>query len=461
MSARKEKILIVEDDQFLREQLWFNLKADHTICQAADGPGGLEAVRKEKPDLVLLDLHLPPSGSSREGLNLLREIRRKGFDSAVIVMTGDQKKESSFQAIEEGAYDYFRKPMDLDELKLIVRRALGRLRIERENRQLRERLRPQGSFEGIIGSSKAIRQVFDAIRRVAATDTTVLILGESGTGKELVARAIHNLSERKDAPFVDVQCSALPENLIESELFGRERGAYTGAVSSMAGRFEMAHLGTLFLDEIGTMSQALQSKLLRVLEQRHFQRLGGKETIQTNFRLITATNEDLETGLRDGTFREDLYFRIHVFPIRVPPLRERREDIPLLAEHFLKLFCASRGTKVKTLSRDAMDHLDRHSWRGNVRELENIIQTLVLTADGDRIQASDLPPHLMELTSEEIRRFHQLSGDRISLSTEVAKFESQLVQLALNKAGGVKVEAAQILGIDKNRMMYLCRKYEL
>jgi DNA-binding NtrC family response regulator len=456
-----DRVLIVEDDRQLREQIAWSLRDGHEVLQAGDRAEGLAALLEKRPDLVLLDLHLPPGRGTREGMSLLREIHKRGFDPVVIVMTGDESRESALRAIEEGAWDYFRKPMDLGELKMIIRRALEKQRIERENRQLRERLRQQASFEEILGRSEGMKRVFDSIRRVAEGDTTVIIRGESGTGKELVARAIHHASDRREEPFIAVQCSALPEQLVESELFGHERGAFTGAIASRQGRFELADRGTLFLDEIGTLSPAIQTKLLRVLEQKRFERVGGKQTLHVDVRFISATNEDLEARLREGRFRDDLYYRVNVFPVQIPPLRERREDIPLLVDHFLRIFCNARGVPIKSISGEALEHLTRYVWKGNVRELENVVQNLVLRTDGGTITGSDLPAYLAELSADDVQRLSATPGNHFSLPGEMERFEAQLLQLALKKAGGVKVEAARLLGIDKNRMMYLCRKHHI
>ncbi|MBI4161733.1 MAG: sigma-54-dependent Fis family transcriptional regulator [Acidobacteria bacterium] len=462
MENGRSKVLIVEDDRLLREQLWWALKAEYRVLQAGDREEGLQSVRRERPDLVLLDLHLPPDLGSKEGLQLLREIRRHAPESAVIVMTADADKECALRAIEAGAYDYFRKPFDLQELGLIIRRALERVRMEKENRLLRERLSGEISFHGILGISREMRDVFEAVRRVAECDATVILLGESGTGKDMVARAIHEASPRRAGPFVAVQCSAIPEHLIESELFGHEKGAYTGAVDSRPGRFEMASGGTLFLDEVGTMSPAIQAKLLRVLEQQEFLRLGGKTPVRVDVRVITATNEDLVALMRDGRFREDLYFRIHVFPIQLPPLRRRREDIPLLADHFLKALCSANGLPPKTLTGEAMARLVESAWRGNVRELRNFITTLVLTADGDRITPADLPAGLAAGPAPGAEPDLLAGvGNGMSLPEAIAGFEVRLLRRALDKAGGIKMDAAKLLGIDKNRMMYLCRKHQL
>jgi len=455
------RILIVDDDRHLREQIAWSLKSEHTVSEAGDRTSGLAALRNAPPDLVLLDLHMPPGRGVREGMHLLEEIRNAGLDTLVIVMTGDEAKESALHAIEAGAYDFFRKPVELAELKLIIRRALEKQRIERENRRLKEQLRQRTPFDEILGHSEAMRRVFEAIRRVAGGDTTVILRGESGTGKELVARAIHGASDRKDGPFVAVQCSALPEGLIESELFGHEKGAFTGAIAARQGRFEMAHGGTLFLDEIGTLSPMVQAKLLRVLEGKQFERVGGKQMVHVDVRLISATNEDLEDRIRQGGFREDLYYRINVFPIVLPPLRERREDIPLLVDHYLRCFCQARGTPPKSIAPDALEQLQRHAWKGNVRELVNVVQNLVLTTDGSRIVAADLPKQLAALPFEAAPEAVKLDGHPIDLPAAVVRFEQQLMEQALARAGGVKAEAARLLGIDKNQMMYLCRKHRL
>jgi two-component system response regulator PilR (NtrC family) len=458
-----ERILVVDDDRQLREQIAWSLKGDYTISEAGDREQALAVAARERPDLLLLDLHLTPGRGPAEGMSVLEEIRRERLDTQVIVMTGETAREPALRAIEAGAYDYFRKPIDIPELKLVIRRALEKQRLERENRRLHERLVEQAPFQDIIGRSAAMRRVFDLILRVADGQTTVILRGESGTGKELVARAIHDAG-RLSGPFVAVQCSALPEPLIESELFGHERGAFTGAIASRPGRFELADGGTLFLDEIGTLSLPLQAKLLRVLERREFERIGGKRTFKVNLQLITATNEDLEKRIEAGTFREDLYFRINVFPIYIPPLRERREDIPLLARHFLLSVCRARAIEPKTIDDAAMERLAAHDWRGNVRELENVVQSLVLRVDGGTITVKDLPdavsrarvPVAPGLSGEAGK-----AGGGIDLARAVDRFEGQMLQMALTRAGGVKAEAARLLGIDKNRMMYLCRKHRI
>jgi DNA-binding NtrC family response regulator len=455
-----ERILVVDDDRQLREQIAWSLKGEYTILQAGDRAGALAAAVRDRPDLLLLDLHLTPGRGPGEGIGVLEEIRKERLDAQVIVMTGETASEPALRAIEAGAYDYFRKPIDISELKLVIRRALEKQRLERENRRLRERLVEQTPFSDIIGRSAGMRRVFDLILRVADGQTTVILRGESGTGKELVARAIHNAA-RRPGPFIAVQCSALPEQLIESELFGHERGAFTGAIASRPGRFELADGGTLFLDEIGTLSLALQAKLLRVLERREFERIGGNKTFRVNVQLITATNEDLEKRIEAATFREDLYFRINVFPIYIPPLRERREDIPFLARHFLEAACRAKGIEPKSIDEPAMEHLTACDWRGNVRELENAIQSLVLRVDGRSITAGDLPEAVSRARLPDASALPAAGAEALDLAGAVERFELQMLQMALTRAGGVKTEAARLLGIDKNRMMYLCRKHRI
>src|SRR3989449_3445207 len=370
----RHKLLIVDDDLFLQEQLGWALKDDFDLVQCHDRESALQSAVEERPDLVLLDLHLPPTEMLADGLQNINEIRRADSQTVIIVMTGDENTEAPLQAVEAGAYDYFRKPIDMRELRIIINRALERQRIERGNIRLPREIEGRYSFSRLIACSEPMMEVFAAIRKVADSNATVSLRGESGTGKELVARAIHHNSSRRDRPFVSVSCAALPESLIEAELFGHEKGAFTGASGMVAGRFERADGGTLFLDEIGALSLALQSKLLRVLEEREVTRLGGKKTIKVDIRLITATNEDLEQAIADHRFREDLYYRMHVVPIHLPPLRERREDIPLLAGHFIRQFCQELGGKQKRTDLEALQYLMDDCWKGNVGHLENLSQ---------------------------------------------------------------------------------------
>jgi two-component system response regulator PilR (NtrC family) len=462
------KILIVDDDPALQEQLAWALKRDFELVQCLDRESALQAATREFPDLVLLDLHLPPTNLLNDGLKNIGEIRRGNPEAVVIVMTGDEQTETPLRAIEEGAYDYFRKPIDLRELRMIINRALERQRIERENKRLRREIESRYSFSQIIGYSEQMMEVFEAIRRVADSSATVILRGESGTGKELVARAIHFNSVRRGGPFISVNCAALPEGLIEAELFGHEKGAFTGAQGMVEGRFERADGGTLFLDEIGALGLPLQSKLLRVLEEREFMRLGGKNTIRVNVRLISATNENLEDAIAAGRFREDLYYRINVVPIKLPPLRDRREDIPLLLDHFMRRFSEEHGSN-KRLDAEAIHYLMDYTWKGNVRELENLVQRLVLMIEGDTIMASHLPPHILnqelvfrpsaeEQSGQSLRTLPEAG---LHFDGDVARYEYDLLRAALERAGGVKIKAAELLSLNKDRMKYLCKKYNL
>ena len=465
----RNKLLIIDDDPILQDQLAWALKQDFELTLCSDRESGLKSAAGERPDLVLLDLHLPPSLALGDGLQNIVDMRRANPDSVIIVMTGDEKTDTPLHAIEAGAYDYFRKPIDLRELRVIINRAIERQRIERENARLRREIEGRYSFSQIIGYSEPMTEVFGAIRRVADSNATIIVRGESGTGKELVAKAIHYNSSRNTGPFISVNCAALPETLIEAELFGHERGAFTGALGTVEGRFERADGGTLFLDEIGALGVPLQAKLLRVIEEREVTRLGGKRSIKVDIRLITATNENLEEAVAQGRFREDLYYRVNVVPVFLPPLRERREDIPLLVDYFAHRFCQEHSVKDKRVDREAILYLTDYSWKGNVRELENLIQRLVLMTDGDTITTSHLPPHILN----EAPRFKPaapVAGDRsrpiipetgLNLEQEVARHEYELLRAALERAGGVKIRAAEMLGLNKDKMKYLCKKYNL
>ncbi len=449
------RILIVEDDPFLLEQLSWVLKGKFTVASARDAAEGRAKIESD-PDLFLFDLRLPPSGTVEEGFGLLREARRRDPDATVVIMSGESERREALRAVELGAFDFFRKPVDSAELLLILGRALERRRLLAENRALRLETRPAGPFDRLIGSSAPMQRLFEDIRKVAPSDATVLIVGESGTGKDLVAHAIHDGSHRSNRPFVAVNAAALPESLAESELFGHEKGAFTGAISSRPGRFELASGGTLFLDEVGTLSPAVQAKLLRAIESRQIERVGGRRGIPVDLRLISATNEDLEARVAQGAFREDLYYRINTIPLRIPPLRERLEDLPLLSEHFLAKFGERHRRPRRRLSDGVLARLLEHPWKGNVRELEHVIEMLVLFSDREEIGEEDLPRVLRGRTAPS-------SGTASSLpfAQAVEQFERKLLADAIAEARGVKAEAARRLGLDGNQIKYLCRKYGL
>ena len=383
------------------------------------------------------------------------------IDTLVIVLSSDDTKATALKVIDAGSYDYFLKPVDADVLRHLLNRAVEKLHIQRENRILREEVSRKKSLGDLVGAADSMRHVFEAIKRMARANTNVIIRGESGVGKELVARAIHQTGPRRNRALISVNCAALPEALMEAELFGYEKGAFTGALGTKEGRFELAQGGTLFLDEIATLSPALQSKLLRVLEDRSLTRLGGKKSIKVDFRLVSATNEDLEEMVRQGTFREDLYYRIHVVPIFVPSLRERVEDIPVLADHFASVYCAANGFPLKRIDDEAMAALKRYSWPGNVRELENALQRLVIMTDGDTITLKDLPADMSQSSLRKSSNGFHLPSSGIHLDKEIETFERRWLQEALEHAKQNKVEASRLLGVDRNRLNYLCRKYNL
>src|SRR5271155_3495180 len=401
------------------------------------------------------------SGGLRECTELLSRLAVGDIDTLVIVLSTDQTKTTALKVIDAGCYDYFIQPIDTDVLRLLLERSIEKLHIQRENRILREEISRKNSLGDLIGATDAMRHVFDSIKRMARASTNVIIRGESGVGKELVARALHEESPRRNRSFISVNCAALPEGLIEAELFGYERGAFTGAVATKEGRIELAHQGTLFLDEIATLTPALQSKLLRVLEDRSLTRLGGKKSMKVDFRLVSATNEDLEDMVRQGRFREDLYYRIHVVPIFVPALRERVEDIPVLADYFVSVYSAANGFPAKHIDDEAMSALKRYAWPGNVRELENALQRLVIMTDGDVITLKDLPADMSQSGPRHSRNGFRIPASGIHLDKEIEAFEKRWLQEALEHAKQNKTEASHLLGVDRNRMNYLCRKYNL
>ncbi len=448
------------EDAKQRRQLALPLQQDFEVLEAENYAGAHRLLQSAHLDMLLLDLN-QPSGGVKECVALLQEVREGDLDTLVILLSDDHRKSTALRVMDAGAYDYFVKPVDPEVLRPIIDRAVEKLRTERDNRILREELQRKNAFGDLLGSTDAMRILFDAIRRVAQSVSTVVIRGESGSGKELVARAIHDQSPRRDRTFISVNCAALPETLMEAELFGYEKGAFTGAAAAKEGRIELAHRGTLFLDEIATLGPALQSKLLRVLEEHTVVRLGAKRPLKVDFRLVTATNEDLEELVRQGRFREDLYYRIHVVPLFVPPLRERTEDIPLLAEYFVKVYCASNRTAVKRVSDDVMQALRRYSWPGNVRELENVVQRMVLMTDEDLITLKNVPADISRIAERATRSQFRIPAGGVRLLEELAVYERRWLEAALSQAGGVKIQAAGLLGLGKDQMKYLCRKHKL
>ena len=442
----------------LLEQLTWALKGKFAVSSARDATHGRTLCESE-PDIYLFDLRLPPSGQVQEGMDLLRFVRRRDPEATVVMMSGEGERQHALKAIALGAFDFFQKPIDTAELLLILNRALERRRLLAENRELRQATHPLSASLGrMVGQSAPMKALARDIEKVAGSDATVLILGESGTGKDLVAQSIHAGSPRHDRAFVAVNAAALPESLAEAELFGHEKGAFTGAVASRPGRFELASGGTLFLDEIGTLSPGIQSKLLRVLETHEVERVGGRRPIPVDFRLISATNEDLEAKVASGAFREDLFYRIHTVPLRIPPLRQREGDVRVLAAHFLETIGARHRKPGRFLSPSAMARLEAHPWRGNVRELQHVIETLVLFSDGPEIGEDELPKPLREPVRTDAPG---AAASPKGFAAAVEDYEKKLLSDAIAAAGGVKVEAARRLGLDANQIKYLCRKYGL
>ena len=458
-SAEARRIAIVTTDETaLPDVEKFLAAAFHTsFLKSADE---ILPLWTEVPlDAIILDLDTAGANSS-EGLEILAELRRISEDPVLVALTRSGTRTLRLKAGELGADEFFVAPIDFNELRLVLERSLEKRSIEIENRRLRHQLVSKYSLGDLIGSSEPMRRVYDAIHRVAGSNTTVIIRGESGTGKELVAKAIVQLGPRSDAPFISVNCAALPETLIEAELFGHEKGAFTGAVAARAGHIEEANGGTLFLDEIGTLPLELQSKLLRVLESHTVQRIGGKGTKKIDFRLITATNEQLEEAVKAGKFREDLYYRIHVIPIFLPPLRERHGDIPLLVEHFMRIYCAANSIPSKELDSEALLVLDAYPWPGNVRELENLIQRLVLMVEPSVITLKRLPQQLL-LSSATKHEDMLIPEKGINFDEELSRIEVAFLNAALRRCGGKKSAAAELLHLDSQRMKYLCRKHGL
>ncbi|MEA3470869.1 MAG: PEP-CTERM-box response regulator transcription factor [Thermodesulfobacteriota bacterium] len=443
---KKEKLLIIEDDEDLRTQMKWALVQDYNVIMAEDRNSALDAVKAENPAVVTLDLGLPPVPAGvEEGFSALAEILNENHQAKVIIITGRGEKEHALRAIGQGAYDFLFKPVELDELKIILGRAFYLSRLEREHREYQKRLESY-SFEGMLGTSAGIQGVVSDIRKVATTDESVLITGDSGTGKELVARAIHRLSMRGDKPFIVINCGAIPENLLESEMFGHEKGSFTGAHMQRKGRVELAEGGTLFLDEIGELPTPLQVKLLRFLQEHVVDRIGGRKEIIVNARVLAATNRDLKTAMENGTFREDLYFRLGIITIALPPLRERGGDIMLLSKIFLDRFVEENGKNIKGFTENAINAITDYAWPGNVRELENRIKRAVIMAEGRKITPKDL-----EMGTD--ARY-----GKMSLKNARDILEKELIVKALNKNKGNVSKAADDLRISRPSLYALMEK---
>jgi DNA-binding NtrC family response regulator len=430
-------ILVTEDDARTRESLARAMtRAGYRTLTAADGAEALAFLEREKVDVVLTDLKMP----GIDGISLLERFQARSPETTVIILTAFGTVGLAVEAMKKGAYDFLTKPINLDKLDLLLQHALDARRLVRENRELKLRLRETAGLKDLLGQSAPMQRLREVIQQVAATDAAALILGETGTGKELVAHGIHYGSSRADRPFVKVSCASLPDGLLESELFGHERGAFTGARERRKGRFELADGGTLFLDEVGDMSPPTQAKLLRVLQEQEFERVGGSETVRVDVRLITATNRDLEGLVAEGTFREDLYYRLNVVSIHVPPVRERVEDIPALTAHFLRTFAGRWGKPVPEVTAEALALLCRYPWPGNVRELQHVAESMLVLSRGGPITAADLPPAVGggERSVD--------PGERAS-NASLRELERQAIARTLVATGGNKRKASEILGI--------------
>lgn len=453
------RILIVDDEQSMRDFLRILLERDgHEVATAEDGEAGLKHAMNAKVDLVISDIKMP----RLDGVGLLTGLRENGLETPVILVTAYASRDAAIQAMKQGAFDYITKPFKVDEIRLVIRRALA----EAERRQKAETAGGEPATEepvlhGIIGRCPKMVELYRVIGRVATVDSTVLITGESGTGKEMVARTIHYNSPRSTRPFVAINCGAIPEQLLESELFGHVKGSFTGAVANKVGLLEMARGGTVFLDEVAEMSPLLQVKLLRFLQDHIFRRVGGTEDIEVDVRIMAATNKHLAQMIQQGTFREDLFYRLNVISVEMPPLRERWEDIPLLARNFLEAFATRAGRTAMGIAPEAMEVLMAHAWPGNVRELENVIERAVALAAGDEIRAENLPLSVRKAPPPPVVPRLEIPPEGLDLERVVADLEKSLMQDALVRAGGVQTKAAELLGINFRSFRYRAKKYGL
>jgi two-component system response regulator PilR (NtrC family) len=450
-------ILIIDDEEVLQDVLTVLLRREgHQTCSAFSGEDGLEMLDREEVDLVLLDLMLP----GMHGMQVLREMRRKHPDVVVVVITAFSSIESAIEAMREGAFHYIPKPFKNEEVLLTLRKGLEQRRLTTENRSLREQLRQRFGFDNILGKSKPMQQVYDLIQLAAPAKSNILILGESGTGKELVAKAIHHHSRRAQGPFVTVNSGSMPADLLESNLFGHLRGAFTGAVANKKGLFEMAGSGSIFFDEIGNIPIDTQSKLLRVIQEREFMRLGGVETIKVDVRIIAATNADLDSMVQQGAFREDLFYRLNVITLTLPPLRKRTEDIPLLAQHFLGHYARENEKALREISPQAMEALLDYHWPGNVRELENVIERAVVLSTGESLGVDLLSPSVRHPESAGLPP-PALPANGVAFKEAVSEYERQIIIKALQASGGVQKRAAELLQVKPTTLHEMMKRLNI
>jgi len=445
------QILLIDDDPHNREALTILLSsAGYQVRTAGSGEEALDILHETPFEIVISDLFLP--GIS--GIDILKNVKQDSPYTSVILITGNASAETAVEAMKEGAFDYVTKPVDFKKLKVRIDKALEKTRLVAENLYLKQQLRGKYRFENIIGNSLPMQHVFSRMEKIVQTDSTILILGESGTGKELVAKAIHYNGPRRDKPFIAINCGAIPAELLESELFGHVKGSFTGAVADKLGKFEMANHGTIFLDEIGTMPMHLQMKLLRVLQEQEVERVGGTARTKLNVRVISATNANLESEVDKGNFREDLFYRLNVIPILLPPLRQRRDDIPLLARHFLQQICNEMHRPLMSLSHAAMEALEAYAWPGNVREMENLIERSIALTDGDVIDLVDLPEKIRGKRREkDSLSALKVTNAGIDMPALVSGIEQKLIGEAMSLSNGVKAKAAALLGINRTTLV--------
>ena len=443
-------ILVVDDEKNIREGLGKVLELDgYKVLLACDGKEAVQTLNRGDIDLVITDLKMP----NLSGEEVLQKATTMSPNLPVIILTGHGTIENAVRAMKNGAYDYLTKPVNMDRLSLLVQRALSARELMLQNRAMQEELQKRHQFSNIIGKSESMKKIFEVVQQVAPSRASVLITGASGVGKEMIADALHYNSPRRDKPLIKVHCAALTETLLESELFGHERGSFTGAVARKRGRFELAHLGTIFLDEIGEISQNVQIKLLRVLEDKTFERVGGEETIEVDVRVIAATNRELKAAIENGEFREDLYYRLNVVNIHIPPLRERKEDIPLLMATFVKEFSEENGKNIEAIEPKARMILYNYSWPGNVRELRNCIESSVVMSKSNIITVDDLPPHINTESDQEFVR--------ITTGSTLADIEREVVRATLAQQNGNKTRAAEVLGIGRKTLHRKLQEYGL
>lgn len=456
----KSRVLVVDDEESIREFLEIMLRKEgYEVTCAEDGQKALETIKKKSIDLVISDLQMP----NMTGIELLRQVRDQYPEMLFMMITAFGTTETAVEAMKLGAYDYITKPFKIDEVRINIANALRSRNLEVENRTLKKELSKEYSFQNLVGNSEAMHRIYEMIRRVSQTPTNVLVTGESGTGKEMVAKAIHFNGPLKERPFVTVNCGAIPESLMESEMFGHKKGSFTGAVADKAGLFEVADTGTLFLDEVGELPLSIQVKLLRAIQERVIRRVGATEDTKVEVRIIAATNRDLEEMVKQGTFRQDLFYRLNVINIKTPSLRERPEDIPALASHFLKKYNDRLGKTIGGISAEAMELLKKYDYPGNVRELENIIERTVALEGGATVLPESLPPFVNTPSGRKLASTHeiQVTEEGLDLDKIMGQIEKELLIKAIHAAGGVKKKAAKLLNITFRSMRYRVEKYSL